>query len=141
MNKSRSISNFVFSLVQFMVLLCTSKFLFATSPSVLPQLSPGNTFIQKDGEGLYRASCQGCHMSKGEGVSTGAGMYPPLANNLKLTSAAYPIYNVLHGRHGMPDFAQSMDDAQVAEVVNYVRTHMGNHYTDRVTPEDVKKLR
>jgi mono/diheme cytochrome c family protein len=34
-----------------------------------------------------------------------------------------------------------MNDAQVAAVVNYVRTHFGNNYPDAVTAEDVKVIR
>ena len=48
---------------------------------------------------------------------------------------------VLHGLNGMPPFAERLTDAQVAQVVNYVRTHFGNSYTDAVKPEDVKALR
>jgi mono/diheme cytochrome c family protein len=103
-------------------------------------LSDGWTFTERDGAALYRASCQACHMARGEGAS-GAGHYPPLAANPRLASAAYPIYNVLHGRNGMPGFADSMSDHQVAAVVNYTRTHFGNQYQDPVTADDVRKLR
>jgi mono/diheme cytochrome c family protein len=41
----------------------------------------------------------------------------------------------------MPAFGPSLSDGQVAAVVNYVRTHFGNSYTDSVTVEDVKALR
>jgi mono/diheme cytochrome c family protein len=34
-----------------------------------------------------------------------------------------------------------MSDEQVAAVVNYVRTHFGNHYGDAVTAEDVRPIR
>jgi len=34
-----------------------------------------------------------------------------------------------------------MNDAQVAAVVNYVRTHFGNGYVDLVKVEDVKAVR
>jgi mono/diheme cytochrome c family protein len=34
-----------------------------------------------------------------------------------------------------------MTDAQVAEVVNYVRTHFGNNFTGAVTAADVKQVR
>jgi mono/diheme cytochrome c family protein len=34
-----------------------------------------------------------------------------------------------------------LDDDQVAAVVNYVRTHFGNHYADVVTPAQVKAVR
>jgi mono/diheme cytochrome c family protein len=32
-------------------------------------------------------------------------------------------------------------DQQIADVVNYVRTHFGNNYKDKVTPADVKSAR
>ena len=106
----------------------------------LPPLSDGSNFIHRDGETLYRAICQGCHMAKAEGA-IGAGQYPALAKNGRLVAAAYPVYNVLHGLKGMPDFGNTLNDEQVAAVVNYVRTHFGNSYKDIVSAEDVKKLR
>ena len=100
---------------------------------------PGS-FSQRDGQELFQAICQGCHMSQGEGAQ-GAGAFPALAGNAKLVSAAYPLYTVMKGRKGMPSFASYLDDTQVANVVNYVRTHFGNRYIDRVTPEMVKAAR
>jgi mono/diheme cytochrome c family protein len=41
----------------------------------------------------------------------------------------------------MPAFGLSLSDQQVADVVNYVRSHFGNDYKDNVTPEDVKGAR
>ena len=123
------------------LLFCLDAACAHASDTVPAQLSVGWRFGQKDGESLYRGVCQGCHMPHGEGVSTGAGMYPALADNQRLAGAAYPVYNVLHGRNGMPAFAGYLSDDQVAEVVNYVRTNMGNHYTDVVKVDDVKQLR
>jgi mono/diheme cytochrome c family protein len=34
-----------------------------------------------------------------------------------------------------------MSDGQVAAVVNYVRTHFGNNYSDAVTARDVRSAR
>jgi mono/diheme cytochrome c family protein len=34
-----------------------------------------------------------------------------------------------------------MSDAQIAAVVNYVRTHFGNGHRDAVSAEDVKLVR
>jgi mono/diheme cytochrome c family protein len=101
--------------------------------------SPGQ-FIHGDGATLYRAICQGCHMPDARGAH-GAGMYPALAANAKLASAPYPVATVLNGRRGMPPLGVYLSDAQVAEVVNFVRTHFDNHYADAVTPGDVAKLR
>lgn len=95
---------------------------------------------QHDGEKIYQAICQGCHMPQAQGARE-VGFYPPLASNDKLAAAAYPITVVMHGLHGMPGFAHRLNDAQVAEVVNYVRSHFGNQFTDVVTAEDVKVFR
>jgi len=105
-----------------------------------PSLANPRGFDSKDGEFLYHAICQGCHMSQGQGA-TGAGSYPALANDPRLGSPYYPMTLVLNGQKAMPAFGGMLDDEQVAAVVNYVRTHFGNHYTDPATPEQVGSLR
>jgi mono/diheme cytochrome c family protein len=125
--------------------------LFAALPALAlddepPPLSPPGSFfepgqfVHHDGATLYRAICQGCHMPDARGAE-GAGRYPALAANPKLASAPYPTLTVLHGRRGMPALGIFLSDAQVAEVVNFVRSHFGNQYTDPVTAADVAKLR
>lgn len=112
----------------------------------LPPFSPPGTiaaqghFVQRGGAMLYRAICQGCHMPDARGAQ-GAGTYPALAGNPKLASAAYPALTVLQGRHGMPPFADSLSDEQIADVVNYVRSHFGNDFSDTLTPGDIARLR
>jgi mono/diheme cytochrome c family protein len=103
-------------------------------------LSPGFRFSEQSGEALYTNVCQACHMGRGEGA-VGAGRYPALVKDENLRTAGYSIYVVLHGYKAMPPFARLMSDDQVAAVVNYVRTHFGNAYTDAVTAEDVKNAR
>ncbi|HVI54960.1 MAG TPA: cytochrome c [Luteibacter sp.] len=88
------------------------------------------------GEQIFTHICQGCHMSDGKGA-VGAGHYPALANNPKLAAATYPVVMVVNGRGAMPSFGSGLSDAQIADVVNYVRTHFGNAYTDTLKPEDV----
>jgi mono/diheme cytochrome c family protein len=97
-------------------------------------------FRQQDGAALYRSICQGCHMPEGVGA-IGAGAYPALAGNANLAVAGFPVSIVVNGRNGMPGFARMLDDAQVAAVVNYVRTNFGNAYTDAVSAEDVQAVR
>ena len=41
----------------------------------------------------------------------------------------------------MPAFGDYLTDAQVAEVVNYVRSHFGNRYANPITPSEVARLR
>jgi mono/diheme cytochrome c family protein len=97
-------------------------------------------FPQQTGEEIFKGICQGCHMPDAKGA-VGAGHYPALAGNKNLEAAGYPVGVVLHGQKAMPWFDDSLSDEQVANVVNYVRTHFGNNYADKVTPADVKKQR
>ena len=98
-------------------------------------------FSEPDGEKLYRRVCAGCHMPDAKGVATGAGFYPALAANRNLVASGYPVYVVLKGKNGMPAVGAMMTDQQVADVVNYVRTHFGNRYKDGVKPADVAAVR
>jgi mono/diheme cytochrome c family protein len=95
---------------------------------------------QQDGEATYKGICQSCHMPDARGAK-GAGAYPALAGNEKLSVSGYPISVVVHGLRTMPAFGGSLNDQQIADLVNYVRTHFGNQYTDAVTPADVKAAR
>ncbi|MEW9572986.1 cytochrome c [Rhodanobacter sp. Si-c] len=121
--------------------LCVSGIAFAGQAEPAPEnLVKGKQFIPDDGATLYHAICQGCHMPDAKGAQ-GAGSYPALADNPKLASAAYPAVMVLHGRNAMPSFGAALSDTQVAAVVNYVRTHFGNNYSDKLTAADVAKFR
>lgn len=100
----------------------------------------GQKFTQTSGQAIYDSVCQACHMPKATG-GVGAGAYPSLTHSSKLASGAYVTFMVLNGRNAMPPVGEALDDAQVAAVVNHVRTHFDNHYTDPVTPADVKAAR
>jgi len=95
---------------------------------------------QQTGEALFQSICQGCHMPDAKGA-IGAGAYPALAGNIKLQAALYPVTVVILGRKAMPAFGADLSDNQIAEVVNYVRTHFGNHFMDPVTPAAVHAAR
>jgi len=108
------------------------------------------TISNVNGEDIYSHICQGCHMPHGEGA-IGAGHYPKLAASAALVSWQYVALTVIGGRNGMPAFgAQSslvwdaptvhLSDAQVADVVNYVRSHFGNRYKERVSAAQVAQL-
>ena len=103
-------------------------------------MSPGWRFSQTTGEALFANACQACHMGNAEGA-VGAGRYPALARNAKLATSGYVLDVVLHGYKAMPAVGRLMTDEQVAAVVNYVRTHFGNSYTDAVSASDVKNVR
>jgi mono/diheme cytochrome c family protein len=87
-------------------------------------------------------------MAQGEGA-VGAGHYPALAGDPALASWRYAALTVIGGRNGMPAFglgagdsflSAGLSDAQIAEVVNYVRSHFGNHYKEHVTAAQVAAL-
>jgi mono/diheme cytochrome c family protein len=92
------------------------------------------------GKAVFEGICQGCHMPDAKGA-VGAGMYPALAGNAKLKVAAYPILVVTRGQKAMPEFGSSLTDAQIAGVVNYIRTNFGNANKDAVTEAQVKAMR
>ncbi len=105
-----------------------------------PPMTRGWAFTSQDGKELYQKICQGCHMADGQGAK-GAGMYPALAGNPRLASSGYIVSNVLNGIRGMPGFGIFLTDAQVLAVSTYVRTNLGNKYTDPITLDEVKTLR
>jgi len=102
------------------------------------------------GAEIYSQVCQGCHMPQAEGAE-GAGHYPRLAGDQALVSWEYVALTVLNGRKGMPAFATQegvpapmfsarLSDAQIAAVVNYLRSNFGNHYRSKVTAAQVAAL-
>jgi mono/diheme cytochrome c family protein len=102
--------------------------------------SAGFAFAEATGEELFANICKSCHMPDGGGA-VGAGTYPSLVANRNLEARGYPVYLVINGRRAMPPFGEMMNDAQVAAVVNYVRTHFGNSYQDVVTASEVREAR
>jgi mono/diheme cytochrome c family protein len=92
--------------------------------------------ILYDGRALYQGHCAACHGDHGQGRLP---LGPPLAHNREVTgsSATDPIRVVLFGGFapgtrgdprpvGMPPYAQSLNDAQIAAVLTYVRGAWGN---------------
>lgn len=103
-----------------------------------------------DGRQIYERICQGCHMADGAGA-VGAGHYPALAKDPTLVSRQYMALTLLTGRRNMPAFGEKhaiafsgpavmLSDAQIAAVINYVRTNFGNHYKDSITAAEVSAL-
>ena len=103
-----------------------------------------------DGRQVFEQICQGCHMADARGAM-GAGRYPALANDRTLASRQYMALTILMGRRNMPAFGAkhaigfggppaTLTDEQIAAVINYVRSHFGNRYTDSITAAEVAAL-
>ena len=93
--------------------------------------------VQADGgAAVFQHVCQGCHMPGGRGA-IGAGSFPKLAGDPRLENIGYPVSMVLSGHGGMPWFNGILTPTQIADVVNYVRSNFGNHYTNTVTAAEV----
>jgi cytochrome c oxidase cbb3-type subunit 2 len=89
------------------------------------------------GQMLFTANCAACHQGTGEGLP---GAFPPLKGNAAVNDAdaTTHIRVVLHGLQGanvggvvysspMPPFAETLDDADIANIINYERSAWGNH--------------
>ena len=103
-------------------------------------LSKGRTLDENDGAALYANVCAACHMPDAKGAK-GAAAYPALASNKNVESADYVEAVILHGLRGMPPVGRMMSDEQVADIVNYLRSHFGNAYDGSVSATDVKAAR
>jgi mono/diheme cytochrome c family protein len=102
------------------------------------------------GKTVYDNQCATCHGANGEGKPP---HYPPLAGNqsIQMSSAVNAIRMVLNGGYppgtagnprpyGMPPFAQSLNDNEIAAVVTYIRTAWGNRGAP-IGAVDANKLR
>jgi mono/diheme cytochrome c family protein len=87
------------------------------------------------GAKLYVTHCASCHGERGEGV---AGAYPALAGNraVALSPPANLVHMVLRGGYlpttagnprpfGMPPFATVLSDADVADLLSFLRASWG----------------
>jgi mono/diheme cytochrome c family protein len=121
----------------------------APEPEVAP-LRADLTQRYSEGKRIYAAHCAECHGAEGRGKPP---HYPPLAANqsISMTSSVNPIRMVLNGGYppgtrknpmpyGMPPFAQSLSDADIAAVVTFIRTAWGNR-GGPVTEREINRLR
>ena len=114
------------------------------------QNSPLNLPQPPDGKQVYATTCAACHQLDGTGLTD---VYPPLAESEWVTGDEDRLIRiVLHGLTGeievggeifsglMPAWGPSLDDAQVAAVLTYVRKSWGNAATP-VVPATVARVR
>lgn len=106
--------------------------------------------ILAEGKNIYTTVCAACHQVNGQGL---AGVFPPLAaSDWVLGPEEKIILPVLHGLSGeivvngvtwngvMPAQGATLDDAQVAAVITYIRSEWGNS-APPVKPASVTALR
>ena len=95
------------------------------------------SLLMNFGKTVFDTHCASCHGAAGRGMPP---QYPQLAGNqsIQMDEAVNPIRMVLNGGfppgtagnpmpYGMPPFAQTLSDDEVAAVVTYIRGAWGNH--------------
>jgi nitrite reductase (NO-forming) len=120
-------------------------------PSAAPPAPAGPyTFDAARGAQLYGTHCAACHQPTGAGLP---GAFPPLAGNEAVLDPdpAKQIDVILYGLHGeevggvtystaMPPFGASLNDANIADIINHERSSWGNKGKP-VTAEQVHAAR
>lgn len=93
---------------------------------------------QADGKALFAKNCAACHQPTGKGIP---GAFPALAGNAFVQGAPGQVAAVLlKGRGGMPDFSPTLSDADIAEVLSFVRAAWGNQ-AGALSAQEVAELR
>ena len=118
----------------------------ASAGAAVPAAAPaGNGYDAAKGQALFTANCAACHQATGEGLP---GAFPALKGNAAVNDAdaITHIRAVLHGLQGadvggvvysspMPPFADTLGDADIADIINYERNAWGNHGTPVTTQQ------
>ena len=102
------------------------------------------------GSRVYLDNCNACHRSDGSGANR---TFPNLVKNepvnaqdpislihIVLTGASMPSTQTAPSALAMPDFGWRLSDAEVADVVSFVRGSWGNHGA-AVSWEEVGRIR
>ncbi|HEY1655209.1 MAG TPA: cytochrome b N-terminal domain-containing protein [Candidatus Tumulicola sp.] len=100
-----------------------------------------------NGAKVFSTNCSSCHGAQGQGLP---GAFPPLANNPTVTGAPAKVVGiVLHGLHGsisvagatyngqMPAWKGTLSNADIADVITYIRGSLGNNKASAVTEKQV----
>ncbi|HEY9086311.1 MAG TPA: cytochrome b N-terminal domain-containing protein [Candidatus Tyrphobacter sp.] len=126
----------------------------APAPAASPAAStaaaaPSTASSSSHGATIFAQNCSSCHGAQGQGMP---GTFPPLANNPIVTGdPAKVIAIVQNGLHGaihvsgqtyngqMPAWKSQLSAADIADVVTYIRTSLGNNRASPVTAAQVGK--
>lgn len=122
----------------------------ASAQDTKPAISLSQATSSPAAKTLYKTHCSSCHGNQGEGK---AHMYPALANNPAVLSeqpdnliqmllyGGYGSSTATHPRpFGMPPFLFTMNNQQIAEVLNHIRSQWGNQ-APPVSPVQVDRGR
>jgi ubiquinol-cytochrome c reductase cytochrome b subunit len=107
--------------------------------------------LAQAGQKVYSQNCSSCHGATGMGTP---GAFPPLANNPFVTGNANDVITtVLNGKTGaitvngasyngqMPPWKATLSNKDIAAVVTYIRSGLGNNKASAVTEQQVAKLK
>jgi mono/diheme cytochrome c family protein len=115
-----------------------------------PKVASQDSDAMKRGRLVYIDQCAGCHMENGEGV---AGVFPPVKGNTglhahdptslaRLVLAGAPSARTPQKPESfaMPGFEGKLTDAEIADVLTYIRASFGNR-ADTVSASKVADVR
>lgn len=96
-----------------------------------------NGVAASHGAKIFQTNCSSCHQANGKGVP---GTFPPLAGNATVNGPATKVIHIVkYGLTGkvavkgttyngmMPAWGTQLSNADIADVVTYVRSAWGNH--------------
>ncbi|MBW7013667.1 c-type cytochrome [Pseudomonas sp. N040] len=114
------------------------------SSAMSPDYKPDTTLAA--GATTYVDNCSACHQAQGTGIP---GVFPPLAGNpVVLAADANDILKVVlfgipvqGGYIAMPGFGDKLNDQQIADLANYLRSSWGNGAAANATAAQVAVLR
>jgi len=93
--------------------------------------------LMAEGGPLFQRNCSPCHGANGQG-----GEGPKLVGNPFISKSSNIITQIFRGNeeHGMPPFADLLNDREIAGIATFARNSWGNAF-GIVTPEEVKGTR
>lgn len=131
-----------------LVLVLSGYSIKLADPSDVPKTS--HPTVVQDGAEIYMTRCMSCHQMNGGGVP---GVFPPLNGTEWVTGDKGRLIRViLNGVTGkievngeaysgaMPPWGSFLNDEEMADLLNYIRTSWDNEAPE-VSPEEVEKVR
>ena len=128
-----------------------AAYLTQNQPMPGPQPKAPQTALPVNGQRIYLGLCAGCHGANGEGqphssvrldVNTTA-MFPTPLNLIRVIREGVAERDLAHGERmqAMPGFAQQLSDAEVADLVNYLRMRWGGQPGDVTASQVAREIK